>query len=160
MENLGVLLTYPNAYFEQVLEKRVKLFRLWQSPPSNRIEFLKKNSESIRAIISNAHVGADANTIDALPNLEIISSHSVGLDKIDLAKCRERGIRVTYTPDVLTDEVADTAVGLILATLRKICASDRYVRERKWTEKGNFALTTKYRSLWYSAIYSANVALL
>ncbi|KAF8396458.1 hypothetical protein HHK36_018077 [Tetracentron sinense] len=56
--------------------------------------------------------------INSLPKLEIISSYSVGLDKIDLARCKEKGIRVTNTPDVLTEDVADLAIGLILATLR------------------------------------------
>lgn len=53
---------------------------------------------------------------------------SVGLDKIDLAKCKEKGIRVANTPDVLTDDVTDLAIGLILAVLRRICKSNRYVR--------------------------------
>lgn len=86
--------------------------------------------------------GADAETIDALPNLKIVSSFSVGLDKVDLGKCRERGIRVTNTPDVLTDDVADLAIGLILAVLRRLCMCDRYVRNGLW-KKGDFQLTTK-----------------
>lgn len=71
-----------------------------------------------------------------------MSSFSVGLDKIDLAKCRERGIRVTNTPDVLTDDVADLAIGLMLAVLRRLCPSDRYVRSGQW-KRGDYKLTTK-----------------
>jgi len=78
-----------------------------------------------------------------LPKLEIISSFSVGLDKIDLGKCKEKGIRVSNTPDVLTDDVADLAIALILATLRRICESDRYVRKGLW-KKGDFKLSTKF----------------
>ncbi|KAL5975927.1 Glyoxylate/hydroxypyruvate/pyruvate reductase 2kgr [Asimina triloba] len=146
MDALGVLLTYPmDSYLENELERRCKqLFRLWQSPAANRIEFLKKNAQSIRAVVGNANLAADAEMIDALPDLEIVSCFSVGLDKVDLDKCREKGIRVTNTPDVLTEDVADIAIGLMLATLRKIPASDRYVREGKWKEKGNFELTTKW----------------
>ncbi|KAL5975929.1 hypothetical protein ACLOJK_020258 [Asimina triloba] len=146
MEDLKVMLTYPNPLMEKELEKRCnKVFKLWQySSASSRTEFLKNNSHfNIRALVGNAHVGADADVIDALPQLEIVASHSVGIDKIDLGRCRERGIRVTNTPNVLTDDVADTAMGLILATLRKICPSDRYVREGKWKETGNFQLTSK-----------------
>ncbi|XP_058105658.1 hydroxyphenylpyruvate reductase-like [Magnolia sinica] len=144
MEALGVLITYPmDSYLEKELDKRFKLFRLWQSTSPNSIDFLKKNSQSIHAIVGNSNIAADADIIDALPNLEIVSCCSVGLDKVDLVKCREKGIRVTNTPDVLTDDVADIAIGLILATLRKICASDRFVREGKWKDKGNFELTTK-----------------
>jgi hydroxypyruvate reductase 2 len=60
----------------------------------------------------------DAALLDALPSLEIVSAFSVGINHVDLAECRERGIRVTNTPDVLTDDVADLAVGLAIAALR------------------------------------------
>ncbi|KAH9665959.1 glyoxylate/hydroxypyruvate reductase A HPR2 [Citrus sinensis] len=64
-------------------------------------------------------VGADAELIDSLPKLEIVATCSAGLDKIDLVKCKEKGIQVTNTPDVLTDDVADAAIGLMLAVLRR-----------------------------------------
>ncbi|KAK8988667.1 hypothetical protein V6N11_030047 [Hibiscus sabdariffa] len=81
--------------------------------------------------------------IEALPKLEIVASFSVGLDMIDLAKCKEKGIRVTNTPNVLTEDVADLAIGLMLAVLRKLCESDRYVRSGKW-KKGDYVFTTKF----------------
>lgn len=141
MESIGVLLTYQiNSYLEEELAKRFKLFRLWES--SNKVEFLKKNSNSIQAIVGSISIGADAETIEALPNLKIVSSFSVGLDKVDLDKCREKGIRVTNTPDVLTEDVADTAIGLVLAVLRRLCECDRYVRKGLW-KKWEFQLTTK-----------------
>ncbi|KAK4590127.1 hypothetical protein RGQ29_020612 [Quercus rubra] len=105
--------------------------------------FIKDHSATIRAIAGDGGHDADAEMIEALPRLEIVSSFSVGVDKIDLEKCREKGIRVTYTPDVLTDEVADLAIGLIMAVLRRLCESDRYVRSGKW-KKGDFKLTTKF----------------
>ncbi|KAJ8644764.1 hypothetical protein MRB53_006512 [Persea americana] len=129
-------------YLEQELDKRFNLFRFWESTDKN--QFLKDHSHLIRAIVGSTSIGADAEMIDALPNLEIVSSFSVGLDKIDLCKCRDRGIRVTNTPNVLTDDVADLAIGLILATLRKICASDLYVRRGLWKESGDFKLTAKF----------------
>ncbi|KAK0597803.1 hypothetical protein LWI29_028713 [Acer saccharum] len=91
----------------------------------------------------NSIVGADAALIESLPKLEIVATCSVGLDKIDLPKCIEKGIRVTNTPDVLTDEVADLAIGLILAVLRKLCDCDGHVRSGKWKE-GEYQLTTKF----------------
>ncbi|KAA8541787.1 hypothetical protein F0562_022939 [Nyssa sinensis] len=130
-----------SAYLEQELDKRFNLFRFWNFPQKK--EFLKENSNSIRAIVGNATAGADAELIDQLPSLEIVASYSVGLDKIDLVKCKEKGIRVSNTPDVLTEDVADLAIGLILATLRRICESDRYVRSGLW-KKGDFRLTTKF----------------
>ncbi|KAF9587838.1 hypothetical protein IFM89_005842 [Coptis chinensis] len=104
--------------------------------------FLKENSQSIRAIVRNAAVGASSKLIDSLPKLEIVSSYSVGLDKIDLNKCNEKGFRVSNTPDVLTDDVAGLAIALILSTLRRICESDRYVRSGL-RKKGDFKLSTK-----------------
>ena len=74
-----------------------------------------------------------------------LASFSVGIDRVDHAKCRERGIRVTNTPDVLTDDVADLAVGLAIAVLRRIPQADRYVRAGQWKAKGDYALTTRVR---------------
>ncbi|XP_030969877.1 uncharacterized protein LOC115990161 [Quercus lobata] len=142
MESIGVLMPIPmNSYLEQELQKRYNLFKLWTAP--QKPQFIKEHADSIRAVVGNASAGADAELIEALPRLEIVSSFSVGVDKIDLAKCREKGIRVTNTPDVLTEDVADLAIGLILAVLRRLCESDRYVRSGKW-KKGDYKLTTKF----------------
>lgn len=145
MESLGVLLTYPaNPYLESELDRRCNLFRLFDSSPERRLDFIKANSAQIRAVVGNANVGVDAALVDALPSLEIVASFSVGLDKVDLVKCREKGIRVTNTPDVLTDDVADLAIGLAIACMRRICEADRYVRSGAWMEKGEFKLTSKF----------------
>ena len=142
MESIGVLMTCPpfDPYLVEQLEKRFTLFKFHSIP--DKAHFLNSNKASIRAVVGNASAGADAQLIHQLPNLEIVSSFSVGIDKIDLAKCRERGIRVTNTPDVLTDDVADLAIGLMLAVLRRLCPSDRYVRSGQW-KRGDYKLTTK-----------------
>lgn len=84
----------------------------------------------------------NAELIKSFAKLEIILNYRVGLDKIDLANCKEKGVTVTSTPDVLTDDVADLAIGLILAALRMICENDAYVRcnfsHNSITEKLNF----------------------
>ncbi|XP_076945357.1 hydroxyphenylpyruvate reductase-like isoform X1 [Bidens hawaiensis] len=142
MESIGVLMMCPmNSYLEHQLETRFNLHRIWTVP--HKTHFLNLHSGSIRAIVGNATAGADRELIDSLPALEIVSSFSVGLDKVDLEYCKEKGIRVTNTPDVLTDDVADLAIGLTLTTLRKICECDRYVRSGLW-KKGDFKLTTKF----------------
>ncbi|KAI3455439.1 hypothetical protein Pfo_012102 [Paulownia fortunei] len=142
--SIGVLLIRPlSTYLQQELSKRYTLFKFWQVPPDLRREFLGKHSNSIKAVVGNGVQGADAEVIDELPLLEIVASHSSGLDKIDLDKCREKGIRVTYTPDALTDEVADMAVLLTLATLRRICEADQYVRRGEW-KNADFKLTKKF----------------
>ncbi|XP_076902720.1 glyoxylate/hydroxypyruvate/pyruvate reductase 2KGR-like [Bidens hawaiensis] len=139
MKSMGVLITYPmSTYLQHQLHNRFTLFRLWDLPN-------KFNDEvgSIQAVVGSTHVGADRQLIDSLPALEIVSSFSIGLDKVDLDYCKQRGIRVTNTPDVLTDDVADLAIGLILATLRRICESDRYVRNGLW-KQNDFKLTMKF----------------
>ncbi|KAF2301209.1 hypothetical protein P3X46_001425 [Hevea brasiliensis] len=142
MDTIGVLMTCPMySYLEQELDARFNLFKLWQH--SSKVDFLKTNQHKIKAIVGNTKIGADAELIDALPELEIVATFSVGLDKIDLRKCKEKGIRVTNTPDVLTDDVADLAIGLILGVLRNICACDGYVRSGKWKD-ADFELTTKF----------------
>lgn len=135
MESIGVLMTSPMlSYLEQELERRFKLIKLWNYPSFSA--FAQSNSPSIRAVVVDTKIGADAKMIDSLPNLEIVSTFSVGLDKIDLTKCKERGIRVTNTPDVLTDDVADLAIGLALTVLRRICEGDRFVKNGLWKKAG------------------------
>jgi lactate dehydrogenase-like 2-hydroxyacid dehydrogenase len=75
-----------------------------------------------------------------LPRLEIIASFGVGYDHIDAAAAAKRGIVVTHTPDVLTEEVADTALGLLLCTVRELPQAERYLRAGKWLE-GEYPLT-------------------
>lgn len=149
MESIGLLMTKPvNSYLEQELSKRVNLFRFWKVPEPDRAQFLAENAASIRAVVGSSSASGDAALIDALPRLEIVANFSVGLDKIDLGKCKEKGIRVTNTPDVLTDCVADLAIGLMIAVLRRIPECDRYVRDGLW-KKGNFRLTTKLKKGWH-----------
>jgi lactate dehydrogenase-like 2-hydroxyacid dehydrogenase len=75
-----------------------------------------------------------------LPRLEIIASFGVGYDHVDAAAAAKRGIIVTHTPDVLTEEVADTALGLLLCTVRELPQAERYLRAGKWLQ-GEYPLT-------------------
>ncbi len=84
--------------------------------------------------------GADRALIAALPKLEVISVFGVGVDNIDLAAALERNIPVTNTPGVLAEEVADLAIGLMLASARQILLADRYVRDGEWRRKGPIRL--------------------
>ena len=86
----------------------------------------------VRAIAASGESKVTRELIAQLPALEIISVFGVGYDGIDVAAARERGIAVTHTPNVLNDEVADLALGLMLAVARRIPQADRYVREGKW----------------------------
>lgn len=85
-----------------------------------------------RALVGGGSVLVDQALLDTLPALEIVAVNGVGYDRIDLGAVRARGVRVTTTPDVLTDDVADLAIGLMLAVDRRIAFNDRAVREGGW----------------------------
>jgi lactate dehydrogenase-like 2-hydroxyacid dehydrogenase len=74
--------------------------------------------------------------VEALPRLEIIAINGIGTDAVDLDLARKRGIHVTTTPDVLTEDVADLALALLLATARRVCVGDRFVRSGGWLRWG------------------------
>jgi lactate dehydrogenase-like 2-hydroxyacid dehydrogenase len=77
-------------------------------------------------------VRGDAKTLARFPKLEIVSSFGVGYDHVDAAYARDHNIMVTNTPDVLTEEVADIAMGLLIATLREFIKADKYLRSGLW----------------------------
>jgi lactate dehydrogenase-like 2-hydroxyacid dehydrogenase len=79
--------------------------------------------------------------MDKLPKLEIVANFGVGYDSIDAGHAGKAGIMVTNTPDVLTEEVADTTLGLLLNTVRELSASERYLRDGRWEREGNYRLT-------------------
>ena len=120
------------------LERDYVVHRLWQAPEPDAL--LTKIGSQVRAIVTNGSLGAGASLINALPKLEIIVSYGVGVDAIDLPLAKKRGIPVTTTPDVLTEDVADMALALLLATSRRIVAGDVYVRSGRWAN-GEMALT-------------------
>jgi lactate dehydrogenase-like 2-hydroxyacid dehydrogenase len=96
----------------------------------------------VRAITLGGDGRAPAELIAACPKLEIISVMGVGYDGVDVAAAKARGVMVTHTPDVLNDEVADTAIGLMLCAARQLPAADRYVRSGQWL-KGPMPLARK-----------------
>jgi hydroxypyruvate reductase len=97
----------------------------------------------IRAIVTSGAKGARSEIVDRLPSLEIIAIRGVGADAVDLDETRRRSIRVTTTPNLLTDDVADLAIGLLLATARRICQADRFVRAGNWRSGGLLPLARK-----------------
>ena len=110
--------------------------------PDEHAAFLKPFADKVRFLQTTGTYGANAALMDLLPKLEIIATVSVGVDTIDLAHAKKRGIRVTNTPDVLNDCVADLAIGLMIGAARRLAHSDRYVREGKWL-KGAMPIMTR-----------------
>ncbi|WP_018262605.1 2-hydroxyacid dehydrogenase [Methylobacterium sp. 4-46] len=118
-----------------VTESLERLFTLHRAGPgADPDRLIAQVGPRVRGLAVSG-VRVDDALLDRLPALEIVANFGVGYDTIDAAACGRRGVVVTNTPDVLTDEVADLAVGLLLATLRQIPQVDRYLREGKWLEK-------------------------
>jgi lactate dehydrogenase-like 2-hydroxyacid dehydrogenase len=144
MSRTDILMTAPMMPIViEALDKAFTLHRLWEQ--SDQDAFLKDVGPRIRGIATSTLYGRlEASLLDRLPKAEIISSFGVGYDNVDAVEAGKRGIVVTNTPGVLDDEVADLAIGLLLATLRKIPQADRYLREGKWL-KAPFPLSATLR---------------
>ncbi len=112
------------------LQDRFSVHRWFEIPDQER--WLHERGAEIRGIVTAGNMGVTNELVARLPNLGIIAISGVGFDKVDLEFARTRGIRVTNTPDVVTDDVADLALGLIISVLRGIPAAHRHVAEGRW----------------------------
>jgi len=122
------------------LAKGLADFTMHKFPAADRDAFFVANA-GLRAMAVSAPVEpVNAALLDRLPKLQIISSFGVGYDHIDAAAAAKRGIVVTHTPDVLNEEVADTAIGLLLCTVRELPQAERYVRAGRWPQ-ANYPLS-------------------
>ena len=119
---------------EEELASKYAVHKLHEAP--DREALLNAIKDRVRAIAGGA---VDAALMDRLPRLEIIANFGVGYDTIDTRAARERNIRVTNTPDVLNDAMAEITIGLMIALARKLPQGDRFVREGRW-KAGNFPL--------------------
>lgn len=97
----------------------------------------------IRAIAASGDSKVPASLIQQLPALEIIAVMGVGYDGVDVAAAKAQGVVVTHTPDVLNDDVADLALGLMLSAARQLPAADRWVRDGSWERQGAMPLARK-----------------
>jgi lactate dehydrogenase-like 2-hydroxyacid dehydrogenase len=94
--------------------------------------WLREHGASIDAVITGGHTGISRAMLEQLPSLKVVAVNGVGTDAVDLAYCRERGLPVTATLGALTEDVADLAIGLLIAACRNLCAGDRFVRDGQW----------------------------
>lgn len=111
------------------------------SDAADRNAFLKQHAGAVRGLASFGPMPVDGKLMDALPKLEIISNFGVGVDAINLDDAKKRKIIVTNTPDVLNEAVADTAIALVLNTVRKFPQSEVYLRAGNWASRGPYPLT-------------------
>jgi len=129
------------SLIDEGIDKSFTVHRLHQA--GDRDALLKKVGPDVRAICTGSHTGVktDAAMIALCPNLKVIGNFGVGYDSIDVAAAAKRGIIVTNTPDVLTEEVADTTLGLLLTTVREFYDAEKWLRDGRWPGEGDYRLT-------------------
>ncbi len=114
------------APLSPILESAYDVYRFWEGPPIEA-------AHDIRALVVAGEAPLDKALIEQLPALDLIACFTSGYDGIDVDWCRERGLPVTHAPGVNHEDVADHALGLILAARRQIVSGDRQVRSGDWT---------------------------
>ncbi|GAA2840602.1 2-hydroxyacid dehydrogenase [Kribbella solani] len=139
MELPVVLMPGPmNAAVAAGLDGHCELIRLWEEPDPDGV--LARRRDEIVAIAAGG-TRIDGAYLDQLPAVRLVASFGVGYDRIDATAAAERGVVVTNTPGVLDDEVADTALGLLLMTVRELSRAERYLRDGKWAGGTPYPLT-------------------
>jgi lactate dehydrogenase-like 2-hydroxyacid dehydrogenase len=125
------------------LQSEFNAHLLFEAP--DRDAFLRQHAGSVRGLATFGPMPVDGKLMDSLPKLEIIANFGVGVDAINLPDAKQRGIIVTNTPDVLNEAVADTALALIMNTVRQFPQAERYLRAGNWAARGPYPLTTDLR---------------
>ncbi|MGN6768555.1 MAG: 2-hydroxyacid dehydrogenase [Rhizobiaceae bacterium] len=137
LREIGVLV--PGPLNEHARRRIGDMFALEHIPTGDAKLVTPAMAAGARGIASMAPVNAAL--IDALPKLEIIANFGVGYDGVDSAHAAAKGIMVTNTPDVLTEEVADTAIGLLINAVRELPSAEKWLREGRWPKEGAYPLT-------------------
>jgi lactate dehydrogenase-like 2-hydroxyacid dehydrogenase len=146
MQKPALLTTGPMmALIEEGITASFLVHRLQEA--RDREALLRRIGPEVCAICTGSHTGVktDAALIGRFPNLRIIGNFGVGYDSIDMVAAVQRGIIVTNTPDVLTEEVADTALGLLLVTVRELYPAEKWLRDGRWARDGDYPLTASLR---------------
>ncbi|ESW60251.1 MAG: D-2-hydroxyacid dehydrogenase [Rhodobacter sp. CACIA14H1] len=144
MDKPHILQVGPYPDWDQMpLDAAFHAHRYFES--GDKAAFLAEHGPKVRGIATRGELGANAAMIAACPHLEIISVYGVGFDAVDLDACRARGIRVTNTPDVLTNDVADLGVAMMLVQSRGIIGAETWVRDGSWATRGLYPLQ---RRVW------------
>ncbi|MFO1146926.1 MAG: 2-hydroxyacid dehydrogenase [Alsobacter sp.] len=140
MKSIEILAT--GALAPLIMEGLTAAFTLHVLPAAaERDAFLAEVGPRIRGVATSGHARVDGAFLSRLPKAEIVANFGVGYDSVDAAWAGQHGVIVTNTPDVLTEEVADTALGLLLMTVRELPQAERWLRAGQWTAKGPYPLT-------------------
>jgi lactate dehydrogenase-like 2-hydroxyacid dehydrogenase len=134
-----VTILVPGRLHEHAAGRIDKSFRMVRVERADAALIDAETAGTVRGMA--AMTGIDAAFIDALPKLEIIANFGVGYDAVDAKHAGARGIMVTNTPDVLTEEVADTALGLLINTVRELPKAEQWLRQGRWERDGHYPLS-------------------
>ncbi len=135
------MLAFPFPEAQQRLNKSFDVIELWKESDPDAV--IAARADEIIALVTHALMPTRADLIDRLPRLQVICSNGVGYDAIDVKHAQAKGIQVSNTPEVLNDCVADQAMGLLLATARRLGHAERYVRAGLWGSDASFPLGVK-----------------
>ena len=115
----------------------------WMERVPDQAKLVAEIGPRVVAMTTGSHTGvyASAAMLDQMPKLKVIGNFGVGYDTIDVPHAATKGVIITNTPDVLNEEVADTAIGLLLTTLRELDRAQVYMRNGEWAQKGDYPLT-------------------
>lgn len=117
----------------EALEREYTVHKVWSA--SDRLQFIRDVGARVRAVVTTVPDGVSGREIDLMPKLELIACFGRSLAKIDLAAAKRRGIRVTDVPHSVSVPVADLALCLLIAAMRRVVEAERYVRAGKWPEE-------------------------
>jgi lactate dehydrogenase-like 2-hydroxyacid dehydrogenase len=131
-----------SEYLEGELVKRFDVVSWFGMTNEERSDWLADRADTVVAAATAGHIGCPTDLLNALPNLKIIATNGVGFDKVDVPLAASRGVYVSTTPGLLSEDVADLAVGLIIALLRRIPEADNFVRDGRWSQ-GEMPLARK-----------------
>lgn len=138
-DNTAVTILVPGRLHEHAAKRVDGAFRMVRLERADAALISEEMAKTVRGMAAMTSI--DAAFIDALPKLEIIANFGVGYDAVDAKHAGNKGVMVTNTPDVLTEEVADTALGLLLNTVRELPKAEAWLREGRWVRDGAYPLT-------------------
>ncbi|CAK7347965.1 unnamed protein product [Dovyalis caffra] len=143
----NVLVLKPTPFItllgEQFFASKKFTFLKAYDSPLPLHQFLSTHSHSIKAILSSVGAHVTADILQLLPEVGLVVTTSVGLNQVDVPECRRRGIKLANAGHIFSDDVADLAVGLLIDVLRKVSASDGYLRKGLWATKWDYPLGSK-----------------
>jgi hydroxypyruvate reductase len=150
--SIDILVLGVPALAEQLLQQRAAEHGWTLHRPGSDDPPPAEIAGRIVAVAASGGWTLDARLIDTLPALKIVAVHAVGYDLVDVAHARARGVVVAHTPQVMDDDVADVALGLVLSVLRGLTAADAYVRAGRWPGEGSLPLRRSASGLRYGVL--------